>query len=259
MDLGINGKRVVITGGSKGIGAHTARVFAEEGCKVSIVSRDEDKLKQKIEEIGGVSKGHEYIVSNLRESGEPSRVAQELIAKHKTVDIVVHNVGGALGQKDPLGKVEDWNSVWRFNVGIAIEMNALLIPEMKKQNWGRVIHISSISAELGEPLREPFGGALPYASAKAYLNAYVKGLGREMAKDNVVVSGIMPGAVLSQGKYWDKMKDQNQQLVDDFLNQYYPIGRFAIAEEISPLVVFLASDRASFAAGSIMAISGGRV
>ena len=69
----------------------------------------------------------------------------------------------------------------------------------------------------------------------------------------------MPGAVLSQGKYWDKMKDQNQQLVDDFLNQYYPIGRFATAEEISPLVVFLASDRASFAAGSIMAISGGRV
>ncbi len=259
MDLGIKGKRVLITGGSKGIGAAIAKDFANENCMLTIVSRDEGRLKQKIDEIGGTAKGHDYIVSNLREPGEPTRVAQELISKHKNIDIVVHNVGGALGQKNPLGKVEDWNSVWRFNVGVAIEMNAILIPEMQARSWGRVVHISSISAELGEPLSEPFGGALPYAAAKAYLNAYVKGLGREMAKDNVVVSGVMPGVVLSQGKYWDKLKDQNQQLVNEFINQYYPIGRFADAEEISPFVVFLASDKASFASGSIMPISGGRI
>ena len=203
MDLGIRGKRVLITGGSKGIGAAIAKDFADEGAKVSIVSRNEDRSKQKIGEIGGESKGHEYIVSDLRDGGEPTRVVKELIAKHKKIDVVVHNIGGALGQKNPLGKVEDYNAVWQFNVGIAIEMNAVLVPEMKKQGWGRAVHVSSISAELGEPLVEPFFGALPYAAAKAYLNAYIKGLGREMAKDNVVVTGVMPGAVLSEGKYWD--------------------------------------------------------
>ncbi|MCK5013489.1 MAG: SDR family oxidoreductase [Candidatus Omnitrophica bacterium] len=259
MDLGIKGKRVLITGGSKGIGAAIAKDFSNEGAKVSIVSRNEERLKKEIDELGGAIKGHEYIVSDLRDGGEPTRVAREMIVKHKKVDIVVHNVGGALGEKNPLGKVEDYNAVWQFNVGIAIEMNAVLVPEMKKQGWGRVVHVSSISAELGEPLVEPFGGALPYAAAKAYLNAYIRGLGREMAKDNVVVTGVMPGAVLSEGKYWDKLKDENPQLVDEFLNQHYPIGRFADAEEISSFVVFLASDEASFAAGSVVSVSGGRV
>lgn len=259
MELGIKGKRVLITGGSRGIGAAIATDFANENCKVSIVSRDVASLKSKIKELGGESKGHEYIVSDLRDCGEPTRVAKELLARHQKIDIVVHNVGGALSQKDPLGCVEDWISVWQFNVGIAIEMNAVLIPEMKKKGWGRVVHISSISGELGDPLLESFGGSLPYATAKAYLNAYIKGLGREMAKDNVVVTGVMPGAVLSKGKHWDKLNKENPTLVDKFLNQYYPIARFASGEEISPFVVLLASDKASFAAGSIIPVSGGRV
>ena len=171
----------------------------------------------------------------------------------------MHNVGGGLGQKGPLDKVEDWNAVWQFNVGIAIEINSVLIPEMKKHGWGRVVHISSITAELGDPSMKSLGGSLAYAAAKAYLNAYIKGLGREMAKDNIVVSGVMPGVVLSKGKHWDKLKNEKPELVDEFLNHYYPIGRFGSAEEISPFVVLLASQQASFAAGSIIPISGGRV
>ena len=259
MELGIKGKRILITGGSRGIGAAIARDFVAEGCKVSIVSRNEENLKQKINDIGGKSQGHEYIVSNLREKGEPTRVVEELIARHKKIDIVVHNVGGGLGLKNPLGKVEDWNAVWQFNVGIAVEMNAVLIPLMKKQGWGRVVHVSSINGELGDPSMESLQGSLPYAAAKAYLNAYIKGLGSELAKDNIVVSGVMPGVVLSKGKYWDKLNDENPERVNQFLHQYYPIGRFAAAEEISPFVLLLASERASFAAGSIIPISGGRV
>lgn len=259
MDLGIKGKRVLITGGSRGIGAAMAKDFAAESCKVSIVSRDEESLKEKVKEIGGKTKGHDYIVANLRDDGEPTRVAKELLAKYKKIDIVVHNVGGGLGQKDPLGKVEGWNSVWQFNVGIAIEMNAILIPQMKKQGWGRVVHVSSIVAELGDPSMKSLGGSLPYAAAKAYLNAYIKGLAREMAKANVVVSGVMPGVVLSKGKHWDKVRKENPELVAEFLDLYYPAGRFGSAEEISPFVLLLASEKASFAAGSIIPISGARV
>lgn len=260
MDFGIKGKRVLITGGSRGIGASIAKDFANEGCKISIVSRDEESLKQKINEIGGEAKGHEYIVSNLLEQKEPTRVAQGLLSRHSCIDIVVHNVGGGLGARDPLGKIEDWSMVWQFNVGIAIEMNSILIPPMKNQGWGRVVHVSSISGELGDPSFDSLiGGALPYAAAKAYLNAYVKGLGSMMAKFNVVVSGVMPGVVLSKGKYWDKLKNDNPEIVDKFLNQYYPIGRFGCCDEISPFVVLLASQKASFAAGSLIPISGGRV
>lgn len=259
MDLGIKGKRVLITGGSRGIGAAVAKDFAAEGCKVSIVSRDEEGLKQKIQEIGGKAKGHDHIVSDLRDRGEPTRVAREIIARHKKVDIVVHNVGGGLGPKDHFGKIEDWINVWQFNVGIAIEMNAVLVPPMKQRRWGRVVHVSSIVAELGDPSLKSLGGSLPYAAAKAYLNAYIKGLAREVAKDNVVVSGVMPGVVLSKGKHWDKVRKERPALVEEFLDLYYPVGRFGSAEEISPFVLLLASQKASFAAGAIVPVSGGRV
>jgi len=259
MDLELKDKRVLVTGASRGIGRAIAIGFAQEGCKVSIVARNEENCKKLIDDLGGESAGHDCLISDLRETGEPTKIASQLLEKHKGINIVVHNVGGALGLKDPLGKVEDFNEVWRFNVGIAIEMNAVLIPEMKKQNWGRVVCISSISAEAGEPTVDTFGGSVSYASAKAYLNTYIKGLAKEVAKDNVVVSGVMPGAVLSEGKYWDKMKKENPKLVDDFISQNYPIGRFANADEIVPFVLLLASEKASFAAGSIIPISGGNV
>lgn len=260
MDLGISGKRVLVTGSSKGIGLAIARAFAKEGCKISLLARNERKLKEIIQEIGGTAAGHDYLSVDLRkDNNAPNFAIKKLLKANGYYDIVVHNVGGALGRKDPLSELSDWVDVWHFNVGIAISMNAHLIPLMKQNNWGRIVHISSISGLVGEPREHPYGGALPYAAAKAYLNAYVKGLGLEMAEHNVVVTAIMPGVVLSEGKFWDKLKKSNSDLADNFIKQYYPIGRFGSADEIAPFAVFMASEHASFASGSIVPISGGRV
>lgn len=259
MDFGITGKRVLITGGSKGIGAAIAKAFAAEGSRITVVARSEDSLNDLVAEIGGTAEGHGYLSADLLESGAPTRVAKELLAQHKIFDIVVHSVGGALGIKDLLGPIEDWNLVWRFNVGIAIEMNGLLVPPMRKKRWGRIIHISSISAMLGELRLYPYGGALPYAAAKSYLNAYIRGLGRELANENIVVTGLMPAAIISEGKYWDNLSKSNPQLVSQYLQEHQLIGRFGKAEEIAPFAVLLGSEQASFACGSIIPIDGGRV
>ncbi|MCX6007150.1 MAG: SDR family oxidoreductase [Chloroflexi bacterium] len=259
MDLGLTNKKVLVTGGSKGIGAAIAKALAAEGCRVSIVARDVDKLRIVWQSLGGQARGHQYMPIDLAIPGAPTRAAQTLASPTDPFDIVVHNVGGALGCKDPLAPVEDWQRVWAFNVGIAIELNRLLIPPMQKRRWGRVIHISSISAEAGEGRRELYGGAHPYAAAKAYLNAYVKGLGREMASSNVIVTAVMPGVILSEGKYWDKLHQAEPERVQAFLAQHVAIGRFGTAEEIAPFVVFLASQQASFAAGTIIPIDGGRM
>lgn len=259
MDLGINGKKVLVVGASKNIGAAIAKGFAAEGCIVTAVARDEKLLEALVRQLGGPQKGHGYIAADLLEEGVPTNVAQELLKLYGPFDIVVHNVGGALGCKDPLGKINDWERVWKFNVGISIEMNRILVPAMIKKRWGRVIHISSISAEVGEPLSNKYGGALPYAAAKAYLNSYVKGLGRELAKENIIVSAVMPGIVLSKGKYWDKLREKDPKMADEFVERHYSIGRFGKPEEIAPFVVFMASEQASFAAGSIVPLDGGRM
>jgi len=258
MDLGLKGKKVLIVGASKNIGAAIARCLAKEGCMAFLVSRDGNKLKELCSELGGQQTGHNYLAADLRMEGKPTEAAQEALRWAGGVDVVIHNVGGALGHKDMLGSRGEWEDVWQFNVGIAIEMNRILIPPMRQKKWGRIVHISSILAELGEPLG-PFSGALPYVAAKAYLNAYVKGLGRCLASENVVISAVMPGVVASEGKFWDKMLKDDPAKVKDFIDHFYPVGRFGKPEEIAPFVALLSSQHASFASGTLIPVSGGQV
>jgi 3-oxoacyl-[acyl-carrier protein] reductase len=118
------------------------------------------------------------------------------------------------------------------------------------QKWGRVVHISSISAE---SLR----GSAPYGAAKAYLNAYVKGLGRAVAPSGVVVSAVMPGAIWAEGGHWDRMRKERPEVEPDFLRHHHAIGRLGTAEEIAPAVLFLASRHVTFAPAAIVPIDGG--
>jgi len=257
MDLGIKNKRIVITGASRGIGAEIARHFSREGGRLSLIARDKANLKSVLEEIGGMEAGHDYLDLDLRETGSPTKAVNELFFRHEAIDIVVHSVGGGLGVKKPLAELDDWLQVWHFNVGIAIEMNSLIVPHMKEKQWGRIIHISSINAITGGTMVEPYGGAPAYSCAKAYLNMYTKVIGRELAKDNVIVSAVMPGTILSEGKHWDKLQKTNPELVKDYLERHHSIGRFGRAEEIAPFVLLLASEHASFASGSVLPVDGG--
>jgi len=257
MNLGIEGKRVLITGASRGIGAEIARHFAKEGCNISLIARDREKLESVLSQISDSGSSHDLLEINLRDPGAPTRAVNELLSRHETIDIVVHNVGGALGVKDPLAEVKDWLEVWEFNVGIAIEMNGLLTPPMKENNYGRIVHISSMNAVSGGTMVEPYGGSPAYNCAKAYLNMYVKTLGREMAKDNVIITAVMPGTILSKGKHYDKLQKKNPQLVKEFLDRHHAIGRFGKAEEIAPFVLLLCSKHATFASGSQLSIDGG--
>lgn len=259
MDLGIKNKRVLITGGSKGIGYEIARLFANEGCKVSIVARNKVKLRKLVNKIGGKGQGHNFCSQDLRKKNAVKIALREMDYTKKHFDIVIHNVGGGLGIKDPLSKINDWLDVWMFNVGIAIQINNMLIPRMLKRKWGRIVHISSISAIDGGPTLKPYGGSPPYSAAKAYLNTYIKSLGKELAKNNIVVTGIMPGAILAKGKHWERMKKKNPLLVNQYLKNNYAINRFAQPKEIAPFAVFLASQQASFASTSILSLDGGKL
>ena len=250
MDLGITGKRVLVTGASQGIGRAIALDFAREGCRVAVVARREKELRDVVEEMGGTGKGHSYYAADLMEPGAPTRVAEELLAQAGVFDIAVHNIGGTLQVKDPLSPMEQWREVWQFNVGIAIEMNALLIPPMQEKHWGRIIHVSSISAE---NLR----GSGPYGAAKAYLNAYTKVLARGIAQTGVIVSAILPGAIIAEGGHWDNIRKHNPAMMEDFLRHHHAVGRLGTAEEIAPFAVFMASELVTFAQGALVPVDGG--
>tara|TARA_B100000787_G_scaffold170271_1_gene165486 strand:- start:6424 stop:7203 length:780 start_codon:yes stop_codon:yes gene_type:complete len=257
MDLGLKNKRVVITGGSKGIGSSVADFFEKEGALLTLISRDGNLLKKKISKYKNNKLKHNFFSCNLREKNNPTNIAKEIIKKNKKIDIIIHNVGGGLGVKNYLADKNDWIDVWNFNVGIAIEMNNIFLPHMIKKKSGKIIHISSINAISGGTMMSPYGGAPAYTCAKAYLNMYIKVVGREVAKSNIIMNGVMPGPIISKGKHWDNLSKKKPKFVKDYLARYHAIERFGNFDEVSPFVLMLASKYSNYTSGSMISIDGG--
>lgn len=249
MELGISGKRVLVTGGSAGLGKATALAFAKEGCRVAVIGRNSENLESLLEAMGGKAAGHAIEVADLMSPGVPQGAVRSLEAQGGKFDILIHNLGGTLGVKDPLSPSAQWEKVWRFNVGIALEINNALIPGMVEQGWGRIVHVSSNAAETAR-------GAAPYAAAKAFLNTYVKGVGRSFAPSGVVISALMPGAFEAEGGHWERVRRDNPDMLQDFLSHYQGNGRLGRPEEITPFLLFLASPLASLATGSVLRVDG---
>ncbi len=254
MDLKLRNKTAIITGASQGIGLEIARSLAAEGVRCILISRNSNTLKLAVKSLPG--NGHEYHSLDLMVPGLAERTISKILEVQK-IDICIHNLGGTLGVKSSTADIDDWFNVLMFNVGVAIRINNLLIPKMIDANYGRIVHISSIS---GESLR----GSAPYAAAKAFLNAYIKVLARENAQNNIVISGVLPGAIYSEGGHWDENSPHNAIDIDafykkkeDFLRHHHAVGRLGLASEISPWVSFLCSEQASFAIGTLIPIDGG--
>lgn len=250
MDLGLDGKRVLVTGASQSIGRKIALAFADEGSRVSIIARREDKLREVVDEMGGGDAGHAYRAADLVPEGVPAETARSLMDEHGPFDVAVHCLGGTLEVRDTLSPVGEWQRVWRYNVGIGIELNGEIIPRMLENRSGRVIHISSMSAV-------DYRGCGPYASAKAYLNGYINVLGRDMAPKGVVVSGLMPGAIVEDDNNWDFKTQERPAMVADFLRHHQAIGRLGRTEEIAPFVLLLGSELNTFATGAVLPVHGG--
>lgn len=249
MELGLKNKNVLVIGASRGIGRSTALGFAREGALVTAVARSESLLAALIEqmkEFDGID--HAYHAVDVMET-DPATLAARLLDARGPFDVVVHVVGGSLTGRDPLGPLDLWHQAWKFNAGVAIDMNSVLIRPMIKNRWGRVIHISSISAVIlrGNPL---------YASAKAYLNAYVTTVGRALADTGVVMSAVMPGAVAFEGSYWDGIANKDPARCEDFFRCYQAVKRFGKPKEVADVVLFLASEQATFMQASVVPVPG---
>jgi 3-oxoacyl-[acyl-carrier protein] reductase len=252
MNLGIEGKRALITGGGRGLGQSMAQCLAREGARVGVVSRTKEDVDSLIESLGGVQKGHFGAALDLTLAESPKALIQSMQkASFWPVDIVVHNLGGTLDITEPLCSIDDWRKIWRFNMEVALELNLLLVPEMKKRKWGRIVHITSIAATENQ-------GPVPYCSIKAALTAYTRSMGRVLAPDGIVMSAVLPGAVFTEGGYWDHASKERPAHVEKYLSERMAIRRFGHPDEIGNAVAFLCSENASFFIGSVIPIDGGQ-
>lgn len=252
MDLGIAGKRALVTGAGQGIGKAIALSLAREGAIVCIASlEDLSVLDEVVNAMGGEQAGHVAISGDITDEGAPLRTVDDAVAKIGPLDIVVNNVGGTLNINDPFCSLKDWRSVWRLNMEVAVEISNAVLPHMQQQKWGRICNIASISGLENH-------GPLPYCAAKAAMIAYTRGLGRLVSPNGVIVTAVLPGPIYIEGGYWDIAARERPDHVDKYLADRMASHRFGKTEEISEMVAFLCSEHASFCVGSIVPIDGGQ-
>lgn len=253
MDYGIKGKRALVTGAAVGIGKAIAIDLAKEGVKVALTSRNEKELKVVLEEIGGRQAGHYSAVCNLTDEDGPAKLHADLQRNFGEIDIVVNNIGSTLEIKEPQCSIADWRKVIRLNLEVSIEINNLCLPHMKRQDWGRIVNISSTASMENN-------GPVPFCTAKAALAAYTRSMGRVLAIEtgNVVMSAVLPGAVVTEGGHWEKVLKENPEHAQKYLEERCPLGRFGQTSEVSPMVVFLCSELATFCQGTITPVDGGQ-
>ena len=253
MDLRIKNKIALVTGGATGIGKSVAIELAKEGAIVIVISRSKKNLKETLQKLKLINIKNNGFNINITSKNAPKKLVEKILNKYGSIDIVVNNVGDTLNIKNPFCPVEDWIKLFNLILGVAIQLNNLVIPIMKKNKWGRIVNITAGAAMENS-------GPVPYCSLKSAFNAYSRSMARVLAsqKTNIVMSAVLPGLVLTERGHWSKVLKKNPSHAAKYLEERTSLKRFGVPEEISPIVALMCSDLASFCVGSSIPVEGGQ-
>lgn len=258
MDLGLEGKVAVITGGSVGIGLAVAHALAQEGAHLVLVARDEERVKERAREIqsqhGVQALG---IAADVAEAAAADNVLDGVMQAFGGADILINNAGTGSNETIAEASDEKWQYYWELHVMAAVRLSRGLAPAMKRRGGGVIINNASICA------KQPLGYEPIYNVTKAALMMLSKCLSNELIKDNIRVNCINPGLVLTPD--WQSTARQLtadtgaswEGYLEDIAKKNAPIGRFASPEELAKFFVFMCSPSASYCVGSTYYVDGG--
>jgi 3-oxoacyl-[acyl-carrier protein] reductase len=263
MNLGLQGKVVLVTGASQGIGKAIAAAFASEGSRVVLTARHQPELEQAVAEVRQRGGEALALAADLTSASEVQRLAQHAVERLGTVHVLVNNAGGtgSLAQFEELSD-EDWISVFQLNVLATVRMTRSLLPYMKRQHWGRIINIGS------EAGIQPDPDIQHYNATKAAVINLTKSLSKAYGREGILINTVSPALtktpaeeqfMATQAKAHGVTPQQAEQA---FLREQRPhmeLGRLATTEEVAAAVVFLASEAASFITGANLRVDGGSV
>lgn len=249
MNISLDKKVALVTGGATGIGKGIAKALSDSGAIVIITSRDNRNIRNTLKILSKKCFGYNLDVSK---SKNIEILYKRIKKKFKNVDILVNNIGHTLNIKDPFAKINNWKKVMDLNFFTPVEVTNRFIKDMKRKNWGRIINITSIAGI-------EISGPSSFNASKAALTAYTRSVGRQLAieKRNIVMTAVAPGVIPTEKGHWNKHNLQSKH-AKQYLKHRTALGRFGTIDELTGIIVFLCSDKASFFHGSIIQPDGGQ-
>lgn len=247
----LDGKRLFITGGSRGLGREMAFALADAGADVILVGRDLPSLEKTATEIRAFGRRADIIQADVGLPAEAERACRTALDQFGPVDILINNVGGRR-IPDPTVDIslEQWQSIIDLNLTSTFLCTKLLGKPMIERKQGRVINIASIS---GMVVNRGIGGR-SYETSKAAVIHFTRTAAADWAPHGVTVNAICPGGFMTEpNQRWQR---DDPSIIDAFASQI-PMGRFGDPQDLGPLAVYLASDASRYMTGATLTIDGG--
>lgn len=257
MDFRLKNKVVLLNAASKGIGRAAAELFIKEGCKVALASSNQGNLIKTASEFKkNLGVEPEWVVCDLNKPMDIENAVAEVSRTLGDIDILVNNCGGPIpGKFDELKDV-DWSDAMDQVLLSAVRMTREVLPAMKAKNWGRIINITSLS------VKQPVDNLMLSNSLRSAVTAWSKTLSNDVGQFAITVNNVAPGYTLT-GRLYElavsrakETGDSHEHVLASMANDV-PLKRLARPDEIGSLIVYLASEQASYINGQTIAVDGG--
>lgn len=240
MDLDLSGRRVLVTGASRGIGRAIAECFADEGADIGACARHSAPLSELLGSLRRRGTRAFAQTADVTDPDQLSRWIDTMTAALGGVDVLVSNVSA---------QSRDWQVSVETDILAAVALVERCLPHLKDSDAASIVFVTSQAALLGVPTYKP------YSAVKAALISYAGSLSRELAPHGVRVNCVSPGAVLFEGGIWDRLRTERPEKFADALARN-PMGRLCTPVEVARAAVFLASPAASFISGTNLLVDG---
>ena len=255
MNLGLQNKNALVCGSTQGIGKATAILLAKEGAQVTLVARNEEKLKSVISELPSDNQCHSYIVADFT---KPEELREKLaVLNPPSFHILINNTGGPAGGPVFNAKLEEFERAFTMHLKCNHVLVQSLVPFMKEEAYGRIINVISTS------VKQPLDGLGVSNTIRGAVANWSKTMANELGQFGITVNNVLPGATeterlneIIQNKANKTGKTSEE--VSETMKNAAPAKRFAKPEETAAAIVFLSSEQASFINGINLPVDGGR-